>query len=85
MSHNYVIGQLVNFFTDNWVEVGPGHEKNMHKPVNGFVSHIDIIQCEPDDPSGYYVDVIHLKGGGVYQRSCYYDRNSPYGWVKIAN
>jgi hypothetical protein len=76
VSH-HIPRNVIRFYTDNWVLVGPGHEKNCHRPQHGFL--LREWMGAFDDPFDYMT----LTDGRTFRRSINYASHSPYGWNEI--
>lgn len=75
--HNFTEGDAFRVIADAWVDVGPGHQRNVGTSVTGKVASTDYLPGRRSE-SGRHI--VRLEDGRVFERYDCYCAYSPYGW-----
>lgn len=68
----------MQFFKDNWINKGNGHEVNQPIAFQGEVIKHNYIFTE-----NHLFEYMQMVNGDIYRRSSNYYEHSPYGWDKV--
>ena len=78
----YIPGDKMSAIEDDWVTVGPGHEKNVGKAFSGVVKDVDYVDNQ--DPRKHGRWIVTFTDGRAFARHDCYDARSPWGWKQVS-